>query len=249
MNLLNIKIPANHKVAVVGDIHEHQEQFENLLEKLKPSPQMILVSVGDIYDKGFGVKVAEAIVDKLIPMVEAGYAYVLRGNHEIKHIRKARQSNSMNKYLEWFDKQPLAVSFEFYNNTRLTVVHGGVLSTHTWKDLNDAIETSYIKIVDEKGKMIKNVWRKQNGKSILVPEKPGGVVWHKSYDGRFGYIACGHFAQKDGIPKFYNYSCNLDTAVYDTGILTAQVFSEVGKEELIMISGPAKKPELSKPEE
>lgn len=245
MSLLDIKVPSGSKVAVIGDIHEHREQFNSLLEIIKPSPKIFFVSLGDIYDKGFGIEIAEDIIDKLMPMVEAGYGYVLRGNHELKHIRKARQNNSMNKYLEWFDRQPLAVSFKFSNNTRLTVVHGGVLPSHTWQDINNDIETSYIRNIDDNGKMIKLVWQKSSdGKTKLLPEKQGGQAWHKSYDGRFGYIISGHDAQKDGVPKFYNYSCNIDTSVYTTGVMTAQVFSEHGKDQLIMVSGPAKKPEL-----
>lgn len=239
-----IKVPSGTKIAVIGDIHEHREQFDRIWEKINPGPKTYVVSVGDIYDKGFGPKVAEEIIDIFKPLIQDGYAAILRGNHELKVIRKARQNNDMNPYLEWMDKQQLALTFKFANNTYLTVVHGGVLPLHTWDDIFSDIEVCYIRNVDEKGKTIKKVWKKIDGKDALVPEKSGGLPWHRLYDGRFGYIASGHDAQRDGVPKFYNYSCNLDTAVYDTGILTAQIFSENGREELIMVTGQAAKPTL-----
>ena len=93
--------------------------------------------------------------------------------------------------------------------------------------------------------MIQLQWISQNGRQILAPRKIG-VNWHDLYDGRFGYVASGHAAQKDGVPKFYQYSCNLDTSVYTTGILTCQVFGANGREELITATGPARKPELWK---
>lgn len=244
MNFPVIKVPNGCNIAVIGDIHEHQEQFDKILKKINPGPETILVSVGDIYDKGFGPKVAESIIDTLRPFFDAGHAYVLRGNHELKVIRKARQSNTMTSYLDWMDGQPLALTFQFNNGMYLTVVHGGVLPIHTWSDIFTDIEVCYIRNVDECGKMIKKIWKKIDGKDVLVPEKTNGLPWHRLYDGRFGYIASGHDAQQDGVPKFYNYSCNLDTAVYFTGILTAQIFSQNGREELITVNGIARKPSL-----
>ncbi|HVI41605.1 MAG TPA: metallophosphoesterase [Anaerovoracaceae bacterium] len=238
------KVPSGTRIAVIGDIHEHREHFDKILERINPGPKTYVISVGDVYDKGFGPTAAEGIIDTLKPLIQDGYAAILRGNHELKVIRKARGTNTMNPYLDWMDKQPTALTFGFANNTHLTVVHGGVMPSHTWNNLFTDIETCYVRNLDEKGKMIKKVWKKIDGKDTLVPEKPGGLPWHRLYDGRFGYIASGHDAQRDGVPKFYNYSCNIDTAVYDTGIMTAQIFSENGREDLIMVSGTAKKPQL-----
>lgn len=235
--MLEVPLKNTTKVAAVGDIHEHPDQFFEILSRVSPAPDRILVSVGDIYDKGFGPEVAEKILDVLIPLVESGYAFVLKGNHELKHINKNKKSD--NKYLQWMKKQPLAISFLFENSTRLTVVHGGVSPEHTWDDLGSNAETSYVRTVDESGKMIPLVWRKDaSGNDQLVAERKG-PIWHDVYDGRFGYIISGHDAQKDAVPKFYNFSCNIDTSVYTTGKLTCQIFSKDGREELISAYGPA----------
>lgn len=242
-----IKVPQDGKIVVVGDIHEHEEQFDKLLDEVTLSPKMILVSVGDIYEKGFGVKVAESITDKLKTLADQGLAYAIRGNHELRCIRKAkknRKTRTMTDQLAWFDKQPLTITFEFQNKTRLLIVHGGVRPGHTLEDLKTDVETCYIRNLDKDGQLIKRTRKVVNRCAFMEDEKPGGIPWHETYDGRFGYIASGHASLKDGKPRFYNYSCNLDTAVYNTGRLTAQIFSAKGREELLTFEGTAKYPDL-----
>lgn len=236
-NNLDILVPKDTKIAVVGDIHEHEDQFDRLLEKINPSEKMYFVSVGDVYDKGFGVSVAESITDKIRSMSEKGYGFVVRGNHELKNIKRARNAKAMTSQLSWFERQPLALSFVFHNGSRLTVVHGGVKPSHTWDDLDHDIETSYIRKLDENGEMIKLEWFGDE----LRPSKPGGAAWHETYDGRFGYIVAGHEPLKDGKPKFYNYSCNIDTACYCTGIMTCQVLSDKGLDALYSVEGKARR--------
>lgn len=237
---LNIKVSSGTKIAVVGDIHEHEEQFDKLLDIIQPSEKMLFVSVGDIYDKGYGPRTAESITDKIRKMVDAGYGFAVRGNHELKNIKRAKMGKKISDQLAWFDKQPLALSFEFDNRSRLTVVHGGVKPSHTWDDLNFDIETSYIRDLDFDGEMIKLIRVVENNVVNFVPNKPNGISWHHTYDGRLGYIIAGHDPLKDGEPKFYNYSCNIDTACYYTGILTCQVFDENGLNKLHSIKGMTK---------
>lgn len=242
-----IKVPKDVRVIVCGDIHEHEEQFNELWKSIKPSETTWLVVVGDIYSKGFGIKAAERITKKIKKAKKKGFAYAIQGNHELKHIRRARKSkNGLSSALKWWDKQPLGLSFEFHNRLRVTVVHGGVLPRHSWADLAEDVETCYVRKIDEHGNLIPLVKKIVDGKLIIEPKYPGGKVWHELYDGRFGYIASGHDSQKDGVPKFYNYSCNLDTAVYNTGKLTALEFINGNKGETITISGDAKYPDVDK---
>jgi predicted phosphodiesterase len=245
-----IKVPDGTKIAVVGDIHEHKQQFDQLVNQLQPSEKLWLVSVGDIYDKGFGPAEAEGICQTLQELAQRRVAYAIRGNHELKVLRKSQKpSQSTTPGLAWCRQLPLALFFEFSTGAKLTIVHGGVTSKHTWDDLGVNVETCYVRTVDEQGNMIRMIWVVRDGQKVLVSEKPNGKLWHEVYDGRFGYIASGHAAQKDGVAKFYGYSCNLDTACYDTGILTAQIFGGSGREDLISVQGPAAKPDLPVAEE
>lgn len=238
-----IKVGDGVTIVVVGDIHEHEEQFDKLVDEIKPSEKRLLVSVGDIYDKGFGKNVAESITDKLRKLVEKGHAYVIKGNHELSNIRWNRRNHTMTEQLRWWDNQPLALVFTFPNKLRITVVHGGVLPSYSWDDIASNLDMCYIRHVDENGQKVRRFKKFEDNKCIMVMEKPG-KVWHELYDGRFGYIASGHDAQKDGIAKFYKYSCNLDTAVYHTGKLTAQVFESGMKKDLLTFSGTPKYPDL-----
>lgn len=241
---LNIEVPATTKIVVVGDIHEHEEQFDKMVERIKPSKDTWLVSLGDVIDKGFGIKVAESIIDKMRVLEYQGFAYAVRANHELKHIRKAKKNRSlMTKQLEWFRKQPLGLSFKFNNGTRLTVVHAGITHRHTWEDLEKNSEVCYVRTLDKEGDFIPLIWKEDKGVKYLEPAKPGGITWHKSYDGRFGYVAAGHDPQDDGIAKFYEHSCNLDTSVFTTGKLTAQIFSQKGLEDLVVVEGTPRNPE------
>ena len=243
----DIKLQKGAKLIVFGDVHEHEEQFDKLLDEITPSPENILVSVGDIYDKGFGANVAESITNKLMKLAKQGNTYAIRGNHELSSIRNAKRKKKMTKQLKWWDKQPLSLSFSFENRSRVSVVHGGVLPSHSWEDLATNIDTCYVRYVNKKGEYVKRLKVLEGDRLTMVNAEPG-KLWHELYDGRFGYIVSGHNSQKDGIAKFYNYSCNLDTAVYNTGKLTAQVFVDGMKEKLLTFVGTPKYPDIKEME-
>jgi len=240
---MRVKVPKGTKLVVFGDIHEHSEHFDKLFNEMEPSDKLIVASVGDFYDKGFGKDKAEYMVDRIRPYVKRGQAFVIKGNHELSNIRYAKKEKRMTKQTKWFDKQPLSITFEFDNRMLITMVHGGVLPSYTWDDLSTNVETCYIRQVDKNGKIVKRKYLVEDGMKKMVPASDG-INWHELYDGRFGYIVSGHDSQKDGIAKFYNYSCNLDTSVYNTGKLTAQVFENGVKKELITITGKAKYPDV-----
>jgi len=237
-------VPKDTEVCFVGDIHEHSEQFFKLLEEYKPGPNRWLVSVGDVWDKGYGVKAAEDITDELIDLQKRGIGFAVRGNHEVKAVKKARKSDKkMTKQLKWWSNQPFVISFEFPLGNVVTVLHAGVTPKMTGVSLKNDIEVVYVRDVDENGKMIPLIWN--DSRTVLAPAKSGGQPWHELYDGRFGYIVSGHVAQKDGVPKFYNHSANIDSGVYESGILTGQVFTPNGKlGRLIQVEGVPFKPKL-----
>lgn len=240
---LIVQVPPETSICVMGDVHEHIEQFEKLVELWEPSQNKWLVSLGDIYDKGFGQNFAELITEKLIELQNEHILFAVRGNHELKTIKKAK--NDLNKYLQWWKEQPLAITFEFPRGKRVVVLHAGVTPKMTEDNLGNDVEVVFVRDVDELG-MISLVWKSVDGQQTLVKSRPGGKSWHELYDGRFGYIVSGHAAQKDGVAKFYNYSCNIDTAVYDTGKLTAQIFLSNGNlGNKLEITGTAKKPSLN----
>lgn len=240
---MNIKVPKGVQLAFITDAHEHSEQFFKLLEIINPSEKMWLICAGDNFDKGFGINHAETMTDKLIELYEKGICFAVPGNHEKKLIKKNKKN--LSKQLQWWAKRPLSLIFDFHNGSRVTCVHAGVTPKMTFEDLESNSEVCYVRDVDEVG-MIPLVWKEENGKKVLVKKREGGISWHELYTGKFGYIVSGHAAIKEGMPKFYNFSCNIDSACYETGILSCQIFTEDGKlGQLIQVSGKAAKPELN----
>ena len=231
---LNILVDDDVEFVIVGDVHEHYEQFFKSLEKLNESKSRIFISVGDLYHKGFGVDKAESMIDKLMSLENA---FMVRGNHEIKELKRSKK---VTPQLKWAASRPFVYSFKYKNHdTRLTVVHGGVAIHHNWENISSSDEVAYIRTLDKDGKKISLEWVEVNGKRSLRPTKEG-IVWHQVYDGRFGFVVSGHDSQKDGLAKFYKYSCNLDSCVYETGILSGIIFSKDGIKEKFTITGPTK---------
>lgn len=243
--MITVKVPKGAKVYVLGDLHEHPEALRKALKEIKPGPTRLIASVGDLYDKGWGRETAEEMADTWRELVNRRVGFIIRGNHELKHIRRAqRAGKKLTSQLQWLQSQPLAVCFEFVNRSRLLVVHGGVTPKHTWEKIGRDIDICYVRDLDDRGKAIPLIREKDEDGITRMRPKSVGKSWHHSYDGRFGYIASGHEAQKDGVPKFYNFSCNLDSAIYHTGKLSVQTFSEMGKEELLTFVCKPKYPDL-----
>jgi hypothetical protein len=240
-----INVPHGVSLAVVGDIHEHTEQFFKLIDTVGISNNLWLVSVGDIYDKGFGLKHAEKITDEMISLYDDGICHAVRGNHELKIIKNT--FGKLGSSLKWWKERPLAITFNFFNGSKCLVLHAGITPYQDESELGSSVDICYVRDLDEDGKMIPLIWEydtKTNEKYLKKGKE--GKPWHESYDGRMGYILSGHDAQKDGKAKFYAHSCNLDSAVYETGILTCQIVSDAGRlGDTITVDGVPSKPKLN----
>lgn len=243
----NINIPENTSLFIVGDIHEHFIQFNKMLDIISPSNERWVCFVGDVYDKGYGEQYAELITERIIDLKEQGFAYTVKGNHELKIIRKYKKQNNLTKYLKWWDEQPTIINFKFLNRNKITILHAGVTLNHNINNIYNDLEVCYVRDIDvTTGKMIPLEWKIVDGKKELHKKNNNGVLWHKLYDGRFGYIVSGHIAQPDGKIRFYRNSCNIDSCVYDTGLLSALEIDNWGHLKTIQqVSGPAFKPQLS----
>jgi hypothetical protein len=240
-----IKVPKDTEIVAFTDPHEHAEQFFNLLNIINPSEKKWIVCCGDLKDKGYGDVAFNNMTDEMIKLSEKGIGFIVKGNHEIKLLKNNRKNSNASLQIEWWRKQSLGLSFEFYNGNRLTVLHAGVVPGMTWEDLDSNTEVAYVRDVDELG-MIQLIWKKINGVDTLVKSREGGKSWHELYQGNFGYVVSGHQPNKDGQPRYYNYSCNLDCAVFETGVLRAQTFTPEGNlGELITVTGTAFKPKLN----
>ena len=246
MKALTINVPKGVELAVVGDVHEHPKQFTDIVADAAINQNRWLVSLGDVYDKGFGIKTAEEITDTLINLEKNNICYAVKGNHELKVLKKNKEFISSNKYLSWWNSRPIAIVFKFYNGALVTCLHAGVSKNISFDNLNSSIDICYIRELDKDGNMIPLIWTKDDAGNKKLTRKMPGVNWHELYDGKLGYIVAGHNSQKDGIPKYYRYSCNLDSRVYETGKLSCQIFKTDGTlGQLIQTTGTAANPNLN----
>ena len=243
INYKNIEIPKGVELYIIGDIHEHWIQFNKLMDLIQPSAERWVVSVGDIYDKGFGREFGDKITDRFKEYCEAGYGFVVKGNHELKLIKKNKKADYSDR-LRWWNNQPTALTFSFYNRNLITVVHGGITPNHTYDNLQNSIDFCYVRDIDSLGEQIPLIWKEVDGQRLLFKEQPG-KLWHYLYNGRFGLVVSGHISQLSGVARRYNNSINIDTGVYYSGVLTAVRFDSKGKyTEVIGVSGPAANPKL-----
>lgn len=109
---------------IIGDIHGCYEELMQLLELAKLQPDEILVSVGDIVDRGpDSLKVYEFFKNR-------PNSLVIMGNHERKHLRqvlsfgqeivKMQMGEKYPEFLAWLKNLPY-----FYETEAAIVVHGG----------------------------------------------------------------------------------------------------------------------------
>lgn len=236
MSFREILLESNIKLAVIGDIHEALPQFKKIVHEINPDSKQLLISVGDIFDKGAGIEAAKEIIRDIRDLHEQGLAYIVQGNHDAKHWNKVKKHPELQyEEIVWLSKQPRCISFVYPNRNRFTVLHAGVTPKHTWNDLGSP-DVMYVRKVDENGDYIPLRWiTLDDGKKELVYKKEGGKFWAEEYDGRFGYLITGHDANEDG-PKYYPYSVNVDTSVFSTGVLTAQIIDASGLVGVIRVS-------------
>lgn len=232
---LNIKISSDTKLLFISDIHEHSDQFFTILNKYNISDKLKLVVCGDVLDKGFGINEGFLVLNKIKELVNLGHAFFIKGNHELKNIKKYRNNGDLPPILQWVEQQPLSLSFVYPNSSRYTAIHAGVDPKMSWKDLTHDLNLCYIRYLSNNDKT-KVLFKPDKIKEELLKENIS--VWHESYDGRFGYIVSGHNSNVKG-PTFYNYSCNIDTGVFASGKLTAILFGSEGREEIFQAIGRA----------
>ncbi len=122
-----------HKTIIFGDIHACLEEWRELIEKIKPSKEDLLVSVGDLIGKG---PFSRATLDfaRKLPNLR-----IVTGNHELHFIRAWKKNNletltneyqklvvkelgpDFNKYMEWINTWPF-----YLDLPEAIVVHAGV---------------------------------------------------------------------------------------------------------------------------
>jgi hypothetical protein len=211
------------RTIIIGDIHGCADELRLLLEKVQPAPEDIVISLGDVTDKGPDSKGAIHLLMKY------NAAFVL-GNHDDRYVRyfkKGLSADEVNakkiadKYKDEYAKLAgtpelawLAANATLYTEVEVlgqlfTFVHAGVVpyidiyNPKKWH-IGEALRVRYLD-ADTKGfiRMVKIDKEKYPDEvASWKPEHDNVVEWQREYDGRYGIVVHGHIIIGPN-PKFW----------------------------------------------
>jgi len=203
---------------IIGDIHGCFDELRDLLDRVAPSSDDVVISVGDVVRKG-------PAPDRCLDLwLERGWLGIL-GNQEKKLldlVRSGRVADDSDRrmaaradLLKFIRGWPLYGDFE---SEGFVVVHGGLLP-------GTAIDKRSIQAQRDSVLTLRHV-RRRNGGWVPVAkgeEKPGDRFWSEVWDGP-RTILYGHTPRQEvrRDPK----AIGLDTSCVYGGALTAAVLRD-----------------------
>ena len=196
---------------IVGDIHGCLRELEDLLLRIDLAPTDVLVSVGDLLNKGPD---SAGVLRRLRQLGGQMEVHVVRGNHEHRHleIRRGRLRPSSDE--RQLQKELTDSDMEFLQSCphhivlpqhQAVVVHGGIPR---------GLETL-------EGWKPKKQFRHYHQLPFLKDQE--GVFWAWAYDGRFGHCYFGHQPFMQSEPARYPHATGLDLGCCAGGHLCAAV--------------------------
>jgi predicted phosphodiesterase len=221
--------PPGARLIFIGDIHGCFDELTELLSRVAPSADDVVVSVGDIVTKGPD---APRCLDL---WRERGYLAV-QGNNEVKLLNHAKPLLRFlardpvlhrGDLLRFIATWPRVLDFP---KAGVTAVHGGFLP-----DMRITPED-----VEREQDVIHELrWiRKKNGDWRPIPKdkkKKGDVLWSEKWDGD-RFVVYGHTPVRE--PKFDARALGLDTGCVYGGKLTAAIYD--GEWETVSVKAKGK---------
>jgi serine/threonine protein phosphatase 1 len=214
---------------VIPDIHGRYDLLDEALASIAArsgGEAGVIVTIGDYVDKGPDSK---AVVDRLLPGVEAGWSLIaLKGNHDAMMVEALRDPSKM---AAWLDK-------------------GGDAALASYGGDPAAVPPSHIAWLDQLRLMHLDAHRLyvHAGVDPAIPldrQSEATLLWKrypKGFPDGYGdlHVVHGHDNFPDG-PLLYSGRTNLDTLAWRTGRLTVGVFDDAkpgGPVDLIVVRGP-----------
>jgi serine/threonine protein phosphatase 1 len=196
------------RLLAVGDIHGCLSAFDDLLDRVRPTPDDVVVALGDFVDRGPDTR---GVLDRLIALRRTLNLVCLRGNHEQMMVearrggrsertmwlgvggRQALQSYGVTATLadvpaEHWDFLENAL-VDYHETDRFIFVHATVLC-----DCDMADQPDYAL----RWEFFPDAMRHCSGKTVV----------------------CGHTSQKTGVPKVIPGAVCIDTFAHGGGWLT-----------------------------
>jgi len=212
----SVRTPPQARLIAIGDIHGCHDELVELLGIAAPQRADVVVSVGDMVQKG------PAAARCLDLWRERGYLAV-KGNNELKLLgdahpvlrffaRENRDVLRRTDLLRYLESWPLVLDFP---DAGVAAVHGGFLP-----DMHVTAED----VARERDVVHHLRWiRKKNGEWKPVPKekkKKDDVLWAEKWRGE-RFVVYGHTPLRE--PRFDKRALGLDTGCVYGGSLTAAI--------------------------
>ena len=198
------------RTLVIGDVHGVSGALDALLDAVAPTPDDLIVFLGDYVDRGPDSKV---VIDRLLTLRESHRVVCLRGNHEIMMVEAWRNPSELRNWLGVGGVQTLGS----YLAPGQKATFDAVPQEH-WSflqhDLADYLETDTHIFVH--ATLQPDLPLEEQSEMFLFWEFVNAPVRHES--GKV--MVCGHSTQRTGLPKAWPTTICLDTGAYAGGWLT-----------------------------
>lgn len=219
MPLLHTLSPSPQaRLIFVGDIHGCHDELVELLARVAPAAGDVVVSVGDVVNKG------PAPARCLDLWRERGYLAV-KGNNELKLLgraspilrffaRKDRDVLRRGDLLRYLRSWPLVIDFPAFG---VSAVHGGFLP-------DMAVSAESVAVAQDVIPELRWI-RKKNGDWKPIPKdkkRRDDVLWAEKWKGP-RFVVYGHTPVRE--PRFDRMALGLDTGCVYGGSLTAAVWA------------------------
>lgn len=225
-----LEVKPGARLIFIGDIHGCFDELRELLDRVAPGGNELVISVGDIVNKG------PAVARCLDLWRDRGYLAV-QGNNELKLLDRARpllrlfardETLRRRDLLAYIRAWPLVLDFP---HEGVAAVHGGFLP-----QMNVTRED----VERERDAIPELRWiRKQNGEWRPIPKekkKKEDVLWAEKWRGD-RFVVYGHTPVRD--PKRDKHALGLDTGCVYGGALTAAIRTN-GEWELVSVKAKRK---------
>ena len=200
------------RLLAIGDIHGCLLQLDDLLNLVKPTPDDVVVTLGDYVDRGPD---SRGVLDRLIELKASGMQLVcLRGNHE-QMMLGARDKDD--EYKDWTGEGGLQTLGSFGSSRGRSGTIGDVPQRY-WDFLSDGL----VRYHETERHIFVHAGLNRD---MPMDEQPDYLLyWEYLWDdmrhcsGKT--VICGHSSQKSGNVKVVPGAVCIDTYAYGGGWLT-----------------------------
>ena len=198
---------------IIGDIHGCAQELQQLLDKLSPTKDDVIISLGDVTDKGpDSVEAIKILMRHGAVMVDSNHdnrykRYFKKGftseNVSAKNIKESYKTEYEKLWrnqteLAWLAKSAPYLEVEF-GGKLFTFVHAGVVpyidlyNMQPWQ-IGESLRVRYLDA--DTGKFIRMVKIDKDKYPDEVaswrPEHNNVIEWQKAYNGNYGIVVHGH---------------------------------------------------------